>query len=66
VDKGVYKPLLSGISREHLVSDTSLLKNCSQTPLTYEEAGVDRYNHYINTSEKNHSNITTSQPIVIE
>ena len=25
-----------------------------------KEAGVDRYNHNINTSEKNHSNITTS------
>ncbi|WP_078576511.1 biotin synthase BioB [Salipaludibacillus agaradhaerens] len=28
--------------------------------LRLKEAGVDRYNHNINTSEKNHSNITTS------
>lgn len=28
--------------------------------LQLKEAGVDRYNHNINTSEKNHSNITTS------
>jgi dethiobiotin synthetase len=37
VDIGVYKPLLSGISREHPESDTSLLKEGSQSPLTYEE-----------------------------
>jgi dethiobiotin synthetase len=37
VDIGVYKPLLSGVSREHPESDTSLLKEGSQTPLTYEE-----------------------------
>lgn len=37
VDIGVYKPLLSGISREHPESDTSLLKEGSQTPLTHEQ-----------------------------
>ncbi|MCV9884144.1 dethiobiotin synthase [Metabacillus halosaccharovorans] len=37
VDIGVYKPLLSGVSREHTKSDTSLLKEGSQTPLTHKE-----------------------------
>jgi dethiobiotin synthetase len=37
IDIGVYKPILSGVSPEHPESDTSLLKEGSQTPLTYEE-----------------------------
>ncbi|WP_163536395.1 dethiobiotin synthase [Gracilibacillus sp. YIM 98692] len=37
MDIGVYKPLLSGVSREHPKSDTKLLKESSQTHLTYEE-----------------------------
>ncbi|WP_202076495.1 dethiobiotin synthase [Caldalkalibacillus salinus] len=37
VDIGVYKPLLSGISREHPESDTRLLKEGSHTPLSYED-----------------------------
>lgn len=37
VDVGVFKPLLSGISREDPASDTSLLKQMSQTSLSYEE-----------------------------
>jgi dethiobiotin synthetase len=37
MDIGVYKPFLSGISREHPESDTSLLKEGSQTSLTNEE-----------------------------
>ncbi|MGM0874695.1 MAG: dethiobiotin synthase [Bacillota bacterium] len=37
MDVGVYKPFLSGISREHPESDTSLLKQMSQTPLSYED-----------------------------
>ncbi|WP_339164135.1 dethiobiotin synthase [Siminovitchia sp. FSL H7-0308] len=37
LDVGVYKPLLSGISREHAESDTSLLKQMSQTTLSHEE-----------------------------
>jgi len=37
IDIGVYKPLLSGVSREHPESDTNLLKEASQTPLTHEE-----------------------------
>lgn len=37
VDVGVFKPLLSGISRNHPESDTSLLKQMSQTSLSYED-----------------------------
>ncbi|WP_078552130.1 dethiobiotin synthase [Bacillus alkalicellulosilyticus] len=37
IDIGVYKPLLSGVPREHEESDTSLLKEGSQTHLTHEE-----------------------------
>lgn len=37
IDVGVFKPLLSGISREDPASDTSLLKQLSETPLTPEE-----------------------------
>jgi dethiobiotin synthetase len=37
VDVGVFKPLLSGIDREDPTSDTSLLKQLSQTSLSYEE-----------------------------
>lgn len=36
-DVGVYKPLLSGISREHPESDTNLLKEASKTSLSYDE-----------------------------
>ncbi|WP_141432686.1 dethiobiotin synthase [Bacillus sp. 03113] len=37
IDVGVFKPLLSGISREDPASDTSFLKQLSQTSLSYEE-----------------------------
>lgn len=37
LDVGVYKPFLSGVSREAATSDTSLLKEMSQTSLTHEE-----------------------------
>ncbi|MDQ0216930.1 ATP-dependent dethiobiotin synthetase BioD [Peribacillus cavernae] len=37
IDVGVFKPLLSGISRDHPESDTSLLKQMSQTSLSYED-----------------------------
>lgn len=37
VDVGVFKPLLSGIAREDPASDTSLLKQLSQTSLSYQE-----------------------------
>lgn len=37
VDVGVFKPMLSGINREDPASDTSLLKQLSQTSLSYEE-----------------------------
>lgn len=37
VDVGVFKPLLSGTSRKDPESDTSLLKQLSQTSLSYEE-----------------------------
>jgi dethiobiotin synthetase len=37
IDVGVFKPLLSGIAREDPESDTSLLKQLSQTSLSYEE-----------------------------
>ncbi|MDR4945212.1 dethiobiotin synthase [Neobacillus cucumis] len=37
IDVGVFKPLLSGISRVDPDSDTSLLKQLSQTSLSYEE-----------------------------
>ncbi|HZH60421.1 MAG TPA: dethiobiotin synthase [Metabacillus sp.] len=37
MDIGVYKPLLSGISREHPESDTSLLLEASQSSLTYKD-----------------------------
>ncbi|MGJ9384998.1 dethiobiotin synthase [Salipaludibacillus sp. CF4.18] len=37
VDVGVFKPFLSGISRDHPESDTSLLKEMSQTPLSTED-----------------------------
>jgi len=37
IDVGVFKPLLSGVSREDPASDTSLLKQLSQTSLSYEE-----------------------------
>ena len=37
IDVGVFKPLLSGIARENPTSDTSLLKQLSQTSLSYEE-----------------------------
>ncbi|HWO97092.1 MAG TPA: dethiobiotin synthase [Bacillus sp. (in: firmicutes)] len=37
IDVGVFKPLLSGIAREDPASDTSLLKQLSQTSLSYEE-----------------------------
>lgn len=36
-DVGVYKPFLSGISRHHPDSDTSLLKDMSQTSLSHED-----------------------------
>jgi dethiobiotin synthetase len=37
MDIGVFKPLLSGISRDHPESDTSLLKQLSRTSLSHEE-----------------------------
>ncbi|WP_338453381.1 dethiobiotin synthase [Niallia oryzisoli] len=37
VDVGVFKPLLSGIVREDHASDTSLLKELSQTSLSHED-----------------------------
>ncbi|WZY00544.1 dethiobiotin synthase [Bacillus sp. FSL W7-1360] len=37
IDVGVFKPLLSGIAREHPESDTSLLKQMSGTSLSHEE-----------------------------
>lgn len=37
IDVGVFKPLLSGIAREDPASDTSWLKQLSQTSLSYEE-----------------------------
>lgn len=37
INIGVYKPLLSGISRENPESDTHLLKEASETSLTHEE-----------------------------
>jgi dethiobiotin synthetase len=37
VEVGVFKPMLSGISREDPESDTAFLKEMSQTPLTAEE-----------------------------
>ncbi|SDB97456.1 dethiobiotin synthase [Shouchella lonarensis] len=37
IDVGVFKPLLSGIAREHPESDTSLLKRMSGTLLSHEE-----------------------------
>ncbi|WP_077212560.1 dethiobiotin synthase [Bacillus dakarensis] len=37
IDVGVFKPMLSGIPREDAASDTSLLKELSQTSLTHEE-----------------------------
>lgn len=37
IDVGVFKPLLSGIPREDPASDTSLLKQLSETSLSYEE-----------------------------
>ncbi|KAA9027072.1 dethiobiotin synthase [Niallia endozanthoxylica] len=37
IDVGVFKPLLSGITRDDPASDTSLLKELSQTPLSREE-----------------------------
>ncbi len=37
MDVGVFKPLLSGIARDDSVSDTSLLKELSQTSLSHEE-----------------------------
>jgi dethiobiotin synthetase len=37
LDVGVFKPLLSGIAREDPISDTSLLKQLSQTSLSYKE-----------------------------
>ncbi|MFT3654497.1 ATP-dependent dethiobiotin synthetase BioD 1 [Bacillus sp. B01(2024)] len=36
-DVGVFKPFLSGVPRTHPESDTSLLKNMSQTALSHEE-----------------------------
>lgn len=36
-DVGVFKPFLSGISREHPQSDTSLLKEMSETVLSHED-----------------------------
>ncbi|GAA0129439.1 dethiobiotin synthase [Bacillus velezensis] len=36
-DIGVFKPFLSGVPRTHPESDTSLLKNMSQTALSHEE-----------------------------
>jgi len=37
IDVGVFKPLISGIAREDPASDTSLLKQLSETSLSYEE-----------------------------
>lgn len=37
IDVGVFKPVLSGISREDPASDTSLLKQLSDTSLSFEE-----------------------------
>ncbi|MCY8024753.1 dethiobiotin synthase [Bacillus sonorensis] len=37
VDVGVFKPFLSGISRSHPTSDTALLKEMSQSSLSYED-----------------------------
>ncbi len=37
IDVGVFKPLLSGISRDDPESDTSLLKKMSQTYLSHED-----------------------------
>lgn len=37
IDVGVFKPFLSGISRNHPESDTSLLKQMSQTFLSHQE-----------------------------
>lgn len=49
------------------IKDTYGLKICAclgllkpEQALRLKEAGVDRYNHNINTSKSNHSNITTS------
>ncbi|KHF40027.1 biotin synthase BioB [Halalkalibacter okhensis] len=49
------------------IKNTYGLKVCAclgllkpEQALRLKEAGVDRYNHNINTSERNHSNITTS------
>ncbi|PJZ00180.1 ATP-dependent dethiobiotin synthetase BioD [Bacillus vallismortis] len=36
-DVGVFKPFLSGISRHHPESDTSILKETSQTSLSHED-----------------------------
>ena len=36
-DVGVFKPFLSGISREHPESDTSMLKEMSETVLSHED-----------------------------
>lgn len=37
IDIGVFKPFLSGVSRDHPKSDTSLLKQLSCTSLSHEE-----------------------------
>ncbi|MBU8905334.1 dethiobiotin synthase [Desertibacillus haloalkaliphilus] len=37
VDVGVFKPFLSGISRDHPESDTRVLKEMSESPLSLEE-----------------------------
>ncbi|WP_077735327.1 dethiobiotin synthase [Bacillus sonorensis] len=43
IDVGVFKPFLSGISRTHPDSDTSLLKQMSQTALSHEDISPFAY-----------------------
>ncbi|MFN2747781.1 MULTISPECIES: dethiobiotin synthase [unclassified Bacillus (in: firmicutes)] len=43
IDVGVFKPFLSGISRTHPDSDTSLLKKMSQTALSHEDISPFAY-----------------------
>ncbi|MBM4763028.1 dethiobiotin synthase [Bacillus sp. B15-48] len=45
IDVGVFKPLLSGISREDPESDTSLLKELSQTSLSHQEITPFQFNN---------------------
>jgi dethiobiotin synthetase len=43
VDVGVFKPMISGISRQDSESDTSILKRMSATPLSLEEISPFHY-----------------------